>query len=330
MNKSPVFIISGATASGKTSLSIELALNLIEKGIKAEIINFDSLLFYKGLNIGTAKPTESEKQNVPHHLINICSIEEEMNASKFTELATPLIEKLHRENIVPILVGGSAFYIRALVKGMYESTSISEETRNQVEKTLEEKGFSFIREKLESFDNASYNSLHENDEYRNIRAYEFYIQTGRPISQEKSKIEDPYDFEQNQHPDWDIFHIYLDLPKEEHWEIMEKRTKEMLNRGLLDEVSNILKDDSLTGEEKSLQSIGYKESVEYIRKTSPDIQTEDELCERIFISTRQLSKSQKTFFKKIKPKHTYHPLCDKNTVITEGLDFLSKYYSNLS
>lgn len=329
MTKSPVFIISGATASGKTSLSINLALELSSRNIKSEVINFDSLLFYKDLDIGTAKPSESEKKGVPHHLINICNIKEEMNANKFIELARPLIEQLHQENKVPILVGGSAFYIRALIKGMYQSTPISEKTRQKVDQTLNEKGFHFIREELKRVDLTSYEALHENDEYRNIRAYEFYIQTGSSISEEKTKIEDPYDFNDNQHPEWDIFHIYLDIPKEEHWSIIEKRTHSMIEQGLIKEVEAILADENITGREKSLQSIGYKESVEYIRRESSELQSIEALSERIYISTRQLAKAQKTFFKKIRPKHTYHPLCDKNRVIKEGLDFLSKYYPNL-
>lgn len=323
MSKSPLFIISGATASGKTSLSIDLALELKAHEIEAEIVNFDSLLFYKGLDIGTAKPSPQERHGVPHHLIDICEISEEMNASKFIQLAEPLISKLHNEHKIPILVGGSAFYIRALIKGMYDGTSISDKTRSTVDQTLKEKGFSYIREELARVDPNSYQSLHENDEYRNIRAYEFYLQTGTPISKEKSKIEDPYDFEQTEHSEWDIFHIYLEVPKEEHWNIIKKRTHEMVEQGLLDEVSTLLKSDHLIGDEKSLQSIGYKESVEFLQ--SGNGESKEDLAEKIYISTRQLAKSQKTFFKKIKPKHTYHPLKDKDKIIIEGLKFLSKY-----
>lgn len=325
MSKSPVFIISGATASGKTSLSISLAKNLKEQGFIAEIVNFDSLLFYKDLNIGTAKPTAQERENIPHHLIDICEINEEMNASKFSERAEPLISKLHRENKIPIIVGGSAFYIRALVKGMYEGPSISEQTRQEVKKIRKEKGILFIRNELKRLDPSSYQSLHENDEYRNIRAFEFYCQTGHPISEEKNKIADPYDFEQNCHCEWDIFHIYLDIPREEHWSIIEMRTKQIIQQGLILEVSEILQDENITGYEKSLQSIGYKETIEYLQNKNSIIKSKEDLCERVYISTRQLAKSQKTFFKKVRPKHTYHPLNDKNKIMEEGLEFLSKY-----
>jgi len=325
MTKFPVFIISGATASGKTSLSITLAQNLKSKGFSAEIVNFDSLLFYKDLNIGTAKPSQEERKNIPHHLIDICDIHQEMNASKFNKMAQSLISNLHRENKIPILVGGSAFYIRALIKGMYKGPSISEQTKQEVEHILNEKGFSYIRNMLKHLDPSSYQSLHENDQYRNIRAFEFYYQLGRPISQEKNEIVDPYDFEKNQHPQWDIFHIYLDIPKEEHWPIIKMRTQKMITQGLLCEVSNILKNKELTNDEKCLQSIGYKEAIDYLQNQNPHIESQKDLCEQIYISTRQLAKSQKTFFKKIKPKHTYHPLNDKNKILEEGLSFLSKY-----
>jgi len=234
-----------------------------------------------------------------------------------------LISKLHNEHKIPILVGGSAFYIRALIKGMYDGTSISDETRSTVDQTLKEKGFSYIREELARIDPNSYQSLHENDEYRNIRAYEFYLQTGHPISKEKNKIQDPYDFQQTGHPEWDVFHIYLDIPKEEHWKIIEKRTYKMLEQGLLSEVSSLLKSNLISGEEKSLQSIGYKETVEFLQKEN--MKSKEDLAERIYISTRQLAKSQKTFFKKIKPKQTYHPLKDRDKIMTEGLQFLLKY-----
>ena len=324
MDKFPLFIISGATASGKTSLSIALATACIDQGIPAEIINFDSLLFYKDLNIGTAKPTVEERAGVPHHLIDICNVSEEMNANRFIELATNLIKELHTRKVVPILVGGSAFYIRALIKGMYEGTTITEETRSRVNQIHQEKGIDYIREVLKKEDPESYESLHENDEYRNLRAYEFLMQTGSPISLEKSKIEDPYDFSQTSHPEWEPYHIYLTLSKEEHWPIIESRTQEMLDNGLIDEVKTILAKEKVKGNEKSLQSIGYKETIDFL--SGGELQTIEQLRERIYISTRQLSKSQKTFFKKIKPKHNYHPLQDKDKIISEGLKYLEQFY----
>jgi tRNA dimethylallyltransferase len=326
MNKFPIIIITGATASGKTSLSLELAQTLHKENIPAEIINFDSLLFYKDLNIGTAKPTADELNTVKHHLIDICTIQEEMNASRFCELALPLVKEMHQNAIIPILVGGSAFYIRALVKGMYEGKSISKETRSLVEKITLEKGYSFIRSELKTNDPLSFNDLHENDEYRNIRAYEFFIQEGRPISEEKMKINDPYDFSDSEHEDWDILHFYLDIPKEDHWPIIEKRTKHMIDAGLIAEVEAILKRSDISGEEKSLQSIGYKETVDHINLLKGDEQASlNDLIEKIYIATRQLAKSQKTFFKKIEPKLKFHPIKDKDIIINKGLEFIRPY-----
>ncbi len=324
MNKRPIFIISGATASGKTGLSIDLAKACIQSNFPTEIINFDSLLFYKDLNIGTAKPSLMERDGIHHHLIDVCELNDEMNASRFSEMASSIIENLHARNITPILVGGSAFYIRALIKGMYEGTTITDEIRSKVASIFTDKGIDHIREVLKDQDPDSFNRLHENDEYRNLRAYEFLLQTGKPISLEKEKIEDPYDFSQTQHPQWESYHIYLDLPKEEHWPIMEMRTKQMIKLGLIDEVKDILKRDGISGSEKSLQSIGYKETIDFLRGET--LLTQQELIERIYISTRQLSKSQKTFFKKIKPKHNYHPLQDRDKIVQESLKFLSTFY----
>jgi tRNA dimethylallyltransferase len=117
----PIILITGPTATGKTRTSINLCKFLIKNNIASEVINFDSLIFYRELNIGSAKPSDEELTSVPHHLINTHSIRTPLNASDYSKLAKGIIHKLHQESIVPILVGGSAFYIRALIKGMYES-----------------------------------------------------------------------------------------------------------------------------------------------------------------------------------------------------------------
>lgn len=316
----PLIVISGATATGKTSLSIEIAKSLIDKKYQAEVINFDSLLFFRELNIGTAKPTQEEQSGIPHHLMDICSVQDEMNANRFCQKAIDIIHELHDKAVIPIIVGGSAFYIRALIKGMYEGTTISEQTKIDVQKILEEKGFSYIRDQLKEKDHQSYIDLHENDEYRNIRAFEYLLQTASPISEQKNKIDDPYDFSKNQFPDWNIHHIYLELPKEEHWPLMKLRTEKMITDGLIDEVKTIL-EQGITENEKPLQSIGYKETIEYIRNSSNDIPA---LIEKIYIATRQLAKSQKTFFKKIKPKYNYHPLKDRDRILQEAISFIEK------
>ncbi len=312
MNK--VITIFGPTASGKTNISIKLAQHLIAKESRnAEIINFDSLLFYRELNIGTAKPTLDERMGVKHHLIDIASAHHPINAADYVKFAKDKIEELHHNNIIPILVGGSGFYLRALIKGMYQSTTPDPIIKIKVDELFRDQGISGIREFLQQYDPKSLTQLHENDVYRNCRAVEFFLTTGQPISSARQEMEEknPYDLSQNCQNDWDCFHLYLDLPKEQHYPIIVKRAHEMLRQGLVNEVKELL-NSGFSGVEKPLQSIGYKETQEFLKKV---ITSESELIERISISTRQLAKSQRTWFKKISPKHDFSPLGDFSKIV---------------
>ncbi len=321
MIKNPVITISGPTASGKTSFSISLAKKLNElKDNIAVVVNFDSLLFYREISIGTAKPTLEERDGVEHRLIDICSVKEPMNASDYVELARNEINSIHKEGRIPILVGGSGFYLRSLIKGMYQATTPPEEVKNRVDDLYLKEGIEPFRKLLKEADPKSFEDLHQNDHYRIQRAVEFYWTTGKKISDEKMKMEErnPYDFSTDLANDWSCLHVYLDLEKEEHWKIIEQRAKIMIDDGLEAEVRNLL-DNGHTGEESPLQSIGYKEMVSYIKG---EFQSLDECLERISISTRQLAKAQRTWYKKVSPKSTYNPLTDKSKFICECVDFL--------
>ena len=321
MNKKKIIFISGPTASGKTSTSISIAKALIESGTPCEIVNFDSLLFYKELSIGTAKPTQEEMDGVKHHLVSTQSAKEPLNASEFLKQADILLKEITEAAIVPIFVGGSAFYLRAFIKGMYETAPISEKTKQEVQNLYKENGISFFRDFLKENDPDSYNSLHENDHYRNLRAYEYYIENQHPISDQKKKLDElsPYDFSINRLNEFDIHHIYLDLDKEDHWNIIVKRCEEMVETGLINEMETLLS-NGFTGEEKPLKSIGYKETLQYI---NGEFKSQSDYIERMSISTRQLAKSQRTFFKKVEPKKSYHPINDRKLIIKEAQEFIS-------
>ena len=315
-----VVLVLGPTASGKTAISIETAKLLSPR---AEIVNFDSLYFYKELNIGTAKPTLEEMEGIPHHLISICSIKDEMNAAYFVKEAEQAINNLLEDGKIPLLVGGSAFYVRALLKGMYpqESTFDKENSRKKLDSLLKTHGISFFVKELEQHDPLILKKLHCNDHYRIMRAYEYYLETGKPISSSKTTFDEsnPYDFSTNIH-NWNTFQIYLDMPRDEHFCYIEKRAREMLQLGLVEEVEKLLATGS-SGQEKALNSIGYKESQQFLNGT---IKSKEALIERIAISTRQLAKSQRTFFKKISPKCEYHPIHDRKKITEDVLNFINK------
>lgn len=315
--KNKLIIVSGPTATGKTRVSIDIA----EKYPDAVIVNFDSLLFYKEISIGTAKPTAGERKGIPHYMIDVASISSPMNAADFIKMAQAQIEELFAQNKIVLLVGGSAFYLRALLKGMYESATPSEEIKNQIEAMFKEGGIEAIIDYLQKNDPESVKNYHINDHYRLMRAAIHFASTGTKISGQKQTLDekDPYDLSSVIHP-WSILHLYLDVPKDKHFEIIQARTAKMFKDGLMDEIETLVK-QGFTLEEKPLASIGYKEAIEYRRGL---FASAEECMERISISTRQLAKSQRTFFNKIHPKISFNPLLDHDKIVLNVEQFLRK------
>ena len=318
IKKNPLIVISGPTASGKTSLSLFLAREFKNKlNRQCCVINFDSLLFYKELNIGTAKPTLDELSEIEHRLVNIRSISNPLNSFEFVSLAKEEIAKAHKMDKIVFLVGGSAFYLRALFTDMYESKTSSPEIKKKLDELLEKEGIEPFLSILKEKDPLSYKSLHKNDHYRIYRAVEHFLSTGKTISEQrlKSEIKDPYFLNPT---DIDLFHCYLNPPKDIHLKIIEDRVAKMLNDGLIDEVKNILA-EGFSGEERPLKAIGYQEVLSFLKG---NIKNLEELREKIFISTRQLAKSQRTFFKKITPKVTYDPTKGFDKILKDVESFL--------
>ena len=163
------------------------------------------------------------------------------------------------------------------------------------------------------YDPASWREIHPNDHYRITRAVEYHRQTGRRISSQKQVFEglDPYDFSRPRVSQWQVLTMYLDIPRETHWKIIRGRTERMLKNGLLEETRDLLA-QGFSSREKPLQSVGYKEVQDYLRGNLAGLEN---LSERIFLSTRQLAKSQRTFFKKIHPKICFNPLVERDDAL---------------
>ena len=309
-----VIVVSGPTASGKTDLAVELA----EK-FGGEVVNFDSLLLYKEILIGTAKPTPEEQRSIPHHMIDVRSINNPMNAADYSREAFPIVEKLLAEKKLVYLVGGSGFYLQALIKGMYDSPTTPQEIQDRSNELYEKEGIAPFLKLLKEHDLKSFERYHENDHYRVRRAVEHWWANGSPLSDAR-KEKDAAN-EQMERPsihNWEVLHIYLDVPKDEHIRIIEKRTDRMLSSGLIEEVQGLL-NSGFTGEEKPLQSIGYKEMLDYIRGVFKNL---DECRERIVISTRQLAKSQRTWFNRDHSKESFHPLKDREAIFSRVKNFI--------
>ncbi len=309
-----VVIISGPTATGKTDLSLQLASDF-----GGEIVNFDSLLLYKEITIGTAKPTIEERGKIPHHMIDISSISRPLNAADYAKLALPIIDQLLKEKKIVYLVGGSGFYLQAILRGMYDSPTTPKDILEKSDTLYRQEGITPFREILKKEDFLSFTRYHENDHYRIRRAVEHFWTTGTPLSLTRAKkdLENDQSNQMSIHG-WDIHHVHLDVPKEEHFEIIKHRTKKMLTNGLIQEVESLLQ-SGFTGLEKPLQSIGYKEVLDLhfgLIKNLEDCQ------ERIVISTRQLAKSQRTWFNRISGKVTYHPLLDTAKIAEDVSHFI--------
>jgi len=316
MNSRKVIVIKGPTASGKTSLSLEVA-----NKYESEIVNFDSLLFYKELNIGVAKPTQDELESCIHHFVSTDSIKTPVNAFSFSQKAVQVINNILDQHKTPILVGGSGFYLQAIIQGMYESASTSKETKIRSDSLYRDSGITPFLKILEEKDLDSFKKYHAHDHYRIRRAVEYYWDNNGPISmardQKETDNQDKSNWPSIIHS-WDILDIYLDIPKEDHLKIIDSRTQSMMQNGLIKEVEELL--TNYCPELKPLKSIGYKETINFLQG---DNTNKDSLIERINISTRQLAKAQRTWFKK-RSSTAYHPLKDRSQILQKIESFLNK------
>ena len=292
---SKVLVICGATASGKTALSVACA-----KAFNGEIISADSLLVYKGLNIGTAKPTLEEREGVPHHMIDVVEPTESFSVSDYEEMALPIVERLLAEGKTPIICGGTGFYINSLLyKSQFGNVGANEELRAEYERLAEEKGKEYVYSILQEKDPESAKKLHYNDLKRVIRALEIYDVTGKAKSLQQDAPIPRFDFEA----------VSIDYPRDKLYNRINLRVEQMFAQGLMEEVQGLLR-DGVTEDMQCMQGIGYKEIAEGMRMG----QTEAEMMEIIKNNTRKYAKRQQTFFKRMQ-NHTY--LSPENATVEE-------------
>ena len=282
-----VLVICGATASGKTALSVACA-----KAFNGEIISADSLLVYKGLDIGTAKPTMDERRGIAHHMIDVVSPKENFSVSDYEGRALPIVEKLLQEGKTPIICGGTGFYINSLLyKSQFGNVGANEEIRAKYEQLALEHGNEYVHSLLKEKDVESANKLHPNDLKRVIRALEIYDITGKAKSaQQDAPV-----------PRFDFAAVSIEYPRETLYARINLRVEEMFKNGLMDEVKGLL-NDGVTEDMQCMQGIGYKEVAEGLR-LGFDV---GEIKELIKKNTRNYAKRQETFFKRTQ-NHTYLP-----------------------
>ena len=303
-----VVVICGPTASGKTSLSIELA-----KKINGQIISADSMQIYDEMDIGTAKPTKEEMQGIKHYLIGNVKPTNRYSVSEYKKDATNAIEETIQDNKFPIIVGGTGLYVNSLIYGIdYPEIETDLEYRKKLEEIAEKEGLNKLYNMAKEIDEKAMEKISPNDQKRILRILEIYNQTGKTKTEleiESRKNGVKYDFR--------VFAI--DMPREILYERINKRVDIMFENGLLEEVKRLYKK---YGEElyTSIQAIGYKEVIDYINGKY----TKEEMIEKIKMETRRYAKRQLTWFRKIENITWLNGLNDTQSNIDIILENLKK------
>jgi tRNA dimethylallyltransferase len=279
-----VIVLSGPTGVGKTALSLDLA-----QAVNGEIVSADSMQVYKGMDIGTAKATLEERMKVPHHLIDILDVTQKYNVVDFYHDATAALIDISHRGKVPIVVGGTGFYIRALLKGPPPGPPSKPELREKLEEQLDRVGVQAMYDSLYDIDPTYATTISSNDKQKILRALEIIAVTGLNVSslpQQKDVDEDVFDFHC----------FFLHRPKEELHKRVEIRCEKMLEQGFIEEVEKLVQ-NGLLENSSAKEAIGYRQAIEFLdsRRTLEDFRF---FKEKFIVASRKYIKRQFTWFKK--------------------------------
>lgn len=281
MKKIPVIAVVGPTASGKTSLSIEIA-----KHFSGQVVSADSMQIYEKMNIATAKPTDDEMQGVPHHLIGFQPIDKKFSVAEYVTLAKNCIEKIHNDGDLPVVAGGTGLYVDSLLQNIqFSKEEGNNELRNELAELFDQKGAEYMLEWLREIDPQTAEKLHLNDKSRIIRALEIYKATGKTMTEQKilsREEESPFDV------------LYIGINYRDRnvlYDRINRRVDIMLENGLLDEAKDFYNIDA---DKTACQAIGYKELAPYFNGEK----SLEDCLESLKIETRHYAKRQLTWFRK--------------------------------
>jgi tRNA dimethylallyltransferase len=279
MHDYPGIAIVGPTGSGKSRLGVSLALRF-----KGEIISCDALQVYRGMNIGTAKITAAEKMQVPHHMLDLRDPGEDFSAGDYQRIAREILDEIKSRGALPLIVGGTGFYLRALIEGLFEGPGRSEELRTRMRKIIRKRGSGTIHRALRRIDPQSADKITENDSERIIRAYEVYLSTGKSISwwQQQPK---------NALTGYCWLKLGIDIPRPLLYERINRRVEDMFQSGLLEEVHNLLQSFPRTSQ--AFKAIGYRQTAEYLEGAISMAQA----IEETQMESRRYAKRQLTWFR---------------------------------
>ena len=305
MNKPKIITLMGPTASGKTAI----AMNLYER-YPIDIISVDSALIYRGMDIGTAKPTKEEQQKYPHQLIDICDPSESYSAANFRQDAITEIEKILKKGRIPLLVGGTMLYFKALIEGLSPLPAANSEIRQQIEEKADRLGWQAIHEELKKVDPVSANRIHPNDPQRLNRALEVYLISGKSLTEltQDSGEALPYEIMQ-----------FAIMPEDRtilHQRI-EKRFLQMLEQGFEQEVKTLMQRSDLHLNLPSIRCVGYRQMWQYLNGDT----SYDEMVFKSICATRQLAKRQITWLRGWKQSITW--------LNSDNIDIIFKNIFNL-
>lgn len=280
--KQPLVIITGPTAVGKTALSVQLA-----KDLNGEVISADSMQVYRFMDIGSAKVTEGEKMGVPHHLIDVLDPWEAFNVARFQVMAKQAMEGIYGRGHLPVAVGGTGFYLQALIYDVdFKENNSGAAVRQELEELGESKGNGYLHQMLQGLDPEAASQIHANNRKRIIRAIEYFRLTGQPISehnrQEREKTS-PYRF----------YYYVLDCPRAQLYGRIDRRVDRMVEAGLVKEVQK-LKEMGCHRGMASMQGLGYKEVLDYLEGKH----SQEEAIRILKRDTRHFAKRQLTWFRR--------------------------------
>ncbi len=299
-------VILGPTAVGKSALAMELA-----EPIQGEIVSVDSLQVYRGLDIGTAKPTKAERERVHHHLIDIYEPSMQLTAGAYATLAREAIVGIQQRGHLPILVGGSGFYLRAVLEGMSPIPPVDPKTRRELKSRLEAEGLEALRKTLEEIDPRTAQRIKPRDTQRILRALEVVLSSGKSLvewQEESSPVGPPIAATK----------IGLTLPRNVLYDQIELRVRSMIQEGWPEEVRKLL-DRGLDPDAPAFKAIGYRQMVAHLEGEL----TLDEATEEIVRATRRFAKRQMTWFRRVADIRWLSAEDPKGT-FQEALDLLER------
>jgi tRNA dimethylallyltransferase len=276
------WFLTGATATGKTDVALQLAQRL-----RAEIVSLDSMTIYRGMDIGTAKPTAEEQAVVPHHLLDIVEPADEYSVAQYVSDAAATVAAIRNRGRAVLFVGGTPLYLKSLLRGMFDGPPANWELREEIEAELEQVGQAALHERLQQVDPLAASAIHPHDTRRMIRALEVFRATGEPLSHQQLQFDDGRSAEECR-----VF--VLRRERTELHRRIEGRVEAMVDVGLVAEVEGLIAGGKQLGR-TARQAVGYQEALAYLASES----SRDQMIERIQVRTRRFAKRQGTWFRSL-------------------------------